>query len=64
MVDGRQSPILVTVDKKGDHMNDTILMAELNRDRNIELRSEGCRRCARTRTRWITSEFRRIRRSS
>ena len=45
-------------------MNDTILMAELNRDRNIELRSEGCRRCARTRARWLTSEYRLLRRGA
>jgi hypothetical protein len=45
-------------------MNEAILMAELNRDRTIELRHDGCRRCARTRTRWLTSEFRRLRRSA
>ncbi len=45
-------------------MNEAILIAELNRDRNIELRHDGCRRCARTRTRWNTSEFGRLRRTS
>ncbi len=45
-------------------MNETILIADLNRARNIELRFDGCRRCARTRNRWITSEFRRFRRTA
>ncbi|CAN5790010.1 hypothetical protein BH23CHL2_BH23CHL2_25860 [soil metagenome] len=45
-------------------MNDLILMGELNRDRIGELRSAGCRRCARTRTRWLTTEFRMSRRTS
>lgn len=45
-------------------MNDTILFTDLNRARNQELRSAGCRRCLRTRSRWLTSEFRHIRRRS
>lgn len=64
MLRGRASPILDTVDTKGDRMNETILIADLNRARNIELRFDGCRRCARTRNRWITSEFRRFRRTA
>ena len=45
-------------------MNDTMLMDVMNRVRTDQLRTDGCRRCARTRTRWLTSEFRRIRRTA
>jgi hypothetical protein len=44
-------------------MNDTLLLDALNQDRTRELRAAGCRRCARTRTRWIATEFRRARRA-
>lgn len=42
-------------------MNEVILTAELNRDRTMELRTDGCRRCLRTRPRWLATEFRRLR---
>lgn len=64
MLAGRTFPILVDVDKKGDQMNEMILTADLNRDRTSELRADGCRRCVRTRSRWLTSEYRRYRRTS
>jgi len=57
-------PIIVYVNRKEEDMNDMMLTADLNRDRTSELRAEGCRRCVRTRSRWLTSEFRRYRRTS
>lgn len=58
------NPIIVNVNRKEEDMNDMMLTADLNRQRTSELRADGCRRCARTRTRWLTSEFRRYRRTS
>ncbi len=43
-------------------MSDTILIEAINQERTRELRSAGCRRCVRTRARWVNSEYRRVRR--
>lgn len=39
-------------------MYDIILSGEMNADRVRELRSAGCRRCVRVRSRWAATELR------
>lgn len=39
-------------------MFDIILSGEMNADRVRELRSSGCRRCVRVRSRWVATELR------
>jgi hypothetical protein len=45
-------------------MTDTMLIDTLNTYRTSQLRAAGCRRCARTRARWLKTEFARLHRTS